>query len=618
MPSPSSTPPLTEDDTDSSPSPSRASPHPPSAYRASLSFISRPYAKNTSPLTDPPFSPSHSPVPRHRRVSSTLSAFAINENHPLHLVLVQPRILCTLLAHLPWLDFAALLNSSRDSRRLFRDPHATQVILDRFVPGYAFASAVNRSAELPLRVNMTDLSLLVLSQQVPLARYPTLALSVLSALLPSAEQEQACDELEQLCLAHSRFALLLRAQARHLPFHPSWLERPAIPSFISRMSLRELTFPPPLSYFGAQDPEDSGLGSSASSIIGGPRTSRSGSSSSPDSSIKEPSKRISIPKPKIRARRLSIFSKSTKSPLPAPQNAPPAMRYYSQSWRRALQHAVSDDEFEPPHRLRHGRSGSETVSSVTSLPSVRQEPSTSAPAFKGHHDLTSAIMRTRAPVLRVYVPSSSLNSHTLSTIERRLAEAGLWSHLMPGDVLCNLGYVPLEDSPVPEHATEWLIFTGNAIEPFRPSSLRNPLSCSIPSPFYYSHLTSDNPIFVAILPRCRHPRPPTMTFVHSSIPCPPSQEGQVRVKRYVWITYVNMDLRRCDRARFGEGWVGEWTLEAPGTPEGKFTLEQAMNGEAVNLVWEVVIERSGHGKLWLKLLSQPPPLHSMEHIASLP
>lgn len=61
-----------------------------------------------------------------------------------------------------------------------------------------------------------------------------------------------------------------------------------------------------------------------------------------------------------------------------------------------------------------------------------------------------------------------------------------------------------------------------------------------------------------------------------------------------------MDLRRCDRAGFGEGWVGEWTLEAPGTPEGKFTLEQAMNGEAVNLVWEVVIERSGHGKLWLK------------------
>ncbi|KIK16121.1 hypothetical protein PISMIDRAFT_686668 [Pisolithus microcarpus 441] len=51
----------------------------------------------------------------------------------------------------------------------------------------------------------------------------------------------------------------------------------------------------------------------------------------------------------------------------------------------------------------------------------------------------------------------------------------------------------------------------------------------------------------------------------------------------------------------GEGWRGEWVLEAEGSTEGRQTLIDCLSGVSGDVfVWEMIREKSGGGRLWLR------------------
>jgi hypothetical protein len=76
--------------------------------------------------------------------------------------LESERILTSLIGYLSWTDVSALLNSSRDMRELMRQNGLRRVILDRFVPGFRFASTAwdTRFADREPRITITHLSFL--------------------------------------------------------------------------------------------------------------------------------------------------------------------------------------------------------------------------------------------------------------------------------------------------------------------------------------------------------------------------------------------------------------------------------------------------------------------------
>jgi hypothetical protein len=182
-------------------------------------------------------------------------------------------------------------------------------------------------------------------------------------------------------------------------------------------------------------------------------------------------------------------------------------------------------------------------------------------------------------------------------------------------VICNLGYVP--DELEEESSTaEWLVFNGKHIVPLVPSSVRKPQASELPSPFYYADILPYNPIVALTLPPYsltngsaspgNRARLPHLTLLLSSTPLHSEQPGSVlRVKKYTWLTSIFVSTASCLGNKIGEGWAGEWILEAEGTKECKVCLEGALRGEKIGvedpqLIWEVIRERSGDGKLWLR------------------
>jgi len=54
----------------------------------------------------------------------------------------------------------------------------------------------------------------------------------------------------------------------------------------------------------------------------------------------------------------------------------------------------------------------------------------------------------------------------------------------------------------------------------------------------------------------------------------------------------------------GEGWRGEWVLEGESTWEGRQVLIDCIRGcELQKREWEFVREKSGAGRIWMKLLA---------------
>ncbi|KAI0719329.1 hypothetical protein C8T65DRAFT_827069 [Cerioporus squamosus] len=307
-----------------------------------------------------------------------------------------------------------------------------------------------------------------------------------------------------------------------------------------------------------------------------------------------------------------------------------------------------------------GSSGARTQGGNTPSASVAIPRGTSA------HDLFLATSRVRAPLLRVFVPCAQLDEAAITACEDQLIRAGLWENLSDGDVVCNFGYVPPIASPPESedgsgsaltssgsaaaedenNRQKWLMFNGYCLVPYIPPSpppLESPLT--LPSPFYFAHILPAfvDPVFVLALPQQRSPSPQMsrpgsargaeqsqrqssrasrltiyepmhdmkLVNVATRVPSPQSPTGFAMVRKYMWlarIPYVGPGSGTEAGMALGRGWHGEWVLEAEGTREGKQSLVDALsmgtNGPGLRRrgQWEIVREKSGGGRLWLKLL----------------
>ena len=531
------------------------------------------------------------------------------QNFILHSSLQDPFILSRLIAHMDWLDLYHLLCTGQHIRDLFQDTGLRDVILARYVVGYGhYLRTRNLDHFQDVQISIHDLDLLctstdltdrsditdytVISQHFGLHRYPMHALRILTSIYPSFEDDDMTLKLVALAAAHSRFVLLLQSLAHSSS--EAMAPEPEEIRFKSRLpvkNIRELTFPTPLAYVQVPVPE------TAQTI---------------------PSKLTSK-----RGRRISIFGNNFNLP---PAREPRALKLYSSTWRKSSASTVA-------HRFT--ASSDSSISGCPSRSSITGHESLSSAGSRttSLHDLSGATSRNRAPILRVFVPCTRLDDddENIISCERQLVDSGLWSHLSTGDIVCNFGFVPpnAEDtSSEPDDFAptdyflqrsrlhqrqgsndassqlKWLIFNGQTLVPYTPPDLL-PLDdvLSLPSPFYYAHITPPFANFSFVIdqfPVCDDM--PQLVLIHSTskVPSPHSPKGHALVKKHAWIARV-LRLRKGDEGDIGEGWFGEWTLEGEGTREGRQVLLDALAGRQMNRkVWEFVREKSGGGKLWLK------------------
>jgi hypothetical protein len=455
----------------------------------------------------------------------------------------------------------------------------------------------------------------VVSQKLPLHRYPNHALTTLSSSSDTATMEDKIQRFVMLCQAHSRMVLLLQALIHSSPSPVR--EELEDPSLRYRNSAqqdgRELVFPAPLSF-----------------------TSNDGDSkANAPMPLREHVRFFSMPSTSGRATRplkgdsarrsLSVSSMllgRNKVPPPPPSAVPLGMKIYSGSWRGPRRMSVMGSPTSEDNETHSRRSKRDFVpmtdssgsSMVNSSPGV---PSRSLAEFLPTvpHDIRAAAYRLRAPILRVFFPCSKVDHRTITACEAQLEDVGLWQHLSVGDIICNLGYLPLADDAGPSGSDmsnddtssreSWLIFDGTGLLPYTPSAIipvSEPLL--LPSPLYYSHITSppDNPRFIAVLPR----EQPELSLVHlpSRVRSPHSPNGFARIRKHQWLAR----LRPHVRPGLGEGWHGEWILEGEGTKEGRQSLLDALNGNInVKREWELVMERSTSTRIWLRSVLTPSP-----------
>lgn len=272
-----------------------------------------------------------------------------------------------------------------------------------------------------------------------------------------------------------------------------------------------------------------------------------------------------------------------------------------------------------------------TNSTPSSSPAPTSSPSliSSSSYSTSPHCFSLATSKSRAPVLRAYVPCTQLTdaSNSVLLCEEQFLKSGLWSHLSTGDIVCNLGYVP--SSPDIHFRQKWLIFNGSYLVPFTPGASPLPLDdpFTLPSPFYYSHILPATPLAnpVFLIPHIPLPYPAkdpriTLQLLATKVPSPPSPSGVAIARKYMWTAVIQQrrseweDDDACHE--IGEGWCGNWVLEAEGTKEGRQVLLDWLRGtySGPPREWELVRERCGvaknesDGTVWLKwvLLSLSP------------
>ncbi|KAJ3714276.1 hypothetical protein C8R42DRAFT_255779 [Lentinula raphanica] len=307
---------------------------------------------------------------------------------------------------------------------------------------------------------------------------------------------------------------------------------------------------------------------------------------------------------------------------------------------------------------------------LRSIPSASGIPGVDL-SYNNPHALHLAASRIRAPVLRVFIPSSDMslsgitdfmpssrNGSGVSRCEEELFQAGLWEHLSVGDVVCNFGYVPPSSSGSSDAV--WLIFNGCQLVPFTfgaqdsrgilpiYSTLEenNPgqEAWMLPSWGYYEHILQQQLSFqrslggrkagtnmnIRILISKIPVSPlhldvmyqPTLLSIPRNIPSPHTPGGMVVVKKWVWIVRVWVGVSSPTKLftaedetelEVGIGWEGEWTLEGDGTKEGREVLLSCLRQDQkrVDLMeWELVRDRCGKGKVWLRLLKSSVPTPS--------
>lgn len=573
------------------------------------------------------------------------------------------RILAHILYFTPWSDFNSFLATCSQIRRVWDIRELKDVILSHYVDGYRHALR-HRDLALFQDVDVTiqDLNLLLLSQRVPLHQYPMHALGILSSLDPEQQftTSELTDRLVAFALAHSRFVLLLQSVVHSSPLPLPIDSDPLKPqsrlpssSTSTPHGNRELIFPAPLAFpseiEGVQSSDS--LGSPLAN--GTPRKSMDSSRlrlSNPSPLSREATSKFGGSAPSFssstlidpnrtqRPRKLSIFG-GKNLPLPPPTE-PRALKYYEAGWRRASRSAktapssplsrgvVSDDDVSRRFTASHRRSASIDVSSSassissSSSPSSLRPPNGDARAPDSPHDLYSATSRIRAPVLRVFVPCTALSTQAIAACEEQLLAAELWQHLSTGDIVCNFGYVPSSsehgpadgstDNDKADPRNTWLLYNGGTLVPFSPPAsppLPDPLS--LPTPFYYTHLMSSQacPQFAFSPPGGKGV--PELMLVRTAcrVQSPASPGGWATAKKYMWIARARVGMGFVDvDDGLGEGWRGEWVLEAEGSTEGRQTLIDCLSGVSGDVfVWEMIREKSGGGRLWLRFIAPLMP-----------
>lgn len=339
---------------------------------------------------------------------------------------------------------------------------------------------------------------LVVAQNIQLHHYPMHALNVTSSPLwmPGVTFE---DELSRkfiaLTQAHTRFVLLLQSLVHSSSTPPTPEDSDDLgslsPTRFPGQPVRELVFPPPLSFVASEGSQEN---SPTTPLAPGKLHKRSSSTATTRADPALNATRASIDM-RSRARnrlRNSIFGGGSKVALPPPSATPRSLGYYGDSWKKTFKHkavtSMSDDEgamfeLKTPHRrfasmnlstdssLSSPSPDSRSVADHSSAPSSyrgdvngnvagnssrdrstsRPPTAVSVPAARvsasSPHDLIMATSRFRAPILRVFFPCTELDELSISACEDQLVDAGLWEHLSAGDIVCNFGYVP---PPEPE------------------------------------------------------------------------------------------------------------------------------------------------------------------------
>ena len=420
-----------------------------------------------------------------------------------------------------------------------------------------------------------------------------------------------------LCQAHSRIVLLLQALI-HSSSSPvrEELEDPSLRyRNFAQQAGRELVFPAPLFVSNNHD-----------------------SKANAPMPLREPIRFLSMPPSSGRAHRtlkvepprrsLSVISilRRTRVPPPPPSETPLGLKIYSGSWKgRRRMSKMSGPASEDGEKFWRSRRNAEpTTDSSGSSANSQGMPSPQSTCLTDlfpitvtiPHDIRAATSRLRAPILRVFFPCSNVDHRTITACEAQLEDAGLWQHLSVGDIICNLGYLPPApaDGTAPSNSDlsnndaagpeSWLIFDGTGLLPYTPSAIL-PLSdpLSLPSPFYYAHITFPpvNPTFVAALPR----EAPefSLALLTMRLRSPHSPNGFARIRKYQWLARVRAHVR----PGLGEGWHGEWILEGEGTKEGRQSLSDALSGNVnVKRVWEIVMERCSLTRIWLRSVPSSP------------
>lgn len=335
----------------------------------------------------------------------------------------------------------------------------------------------------------------------------------------------------------------------------------------------------------------------------------------------------SPPRPKFHERRASSLNHSTESSLGSstPYSSPSnAHTDYLTDASSFSPNSLSPKEIFKP-RSSPFRASFNTRPSVSSL-----------------HDLNMATSRFRAPIVRVFAPCTDLDEDAITACEEQMIDSGVWQHLSTGDVVCNFGFVPL---PEPDsasrssrssgakekvHRKRWLMFNGYCLVhyiPPAPPPVEQALT--LPSPFYFSHILppESDPRFILAIPAQSRNLPTSargtrrasyvddgspyphlsLTHVRTRVSSPHSPLGYAMVKKYMWlarIPYVGPESGTDAGPALGEGWRGEWVLEAEGTKEGRQTLIDAAkagtDGSTPRGLWEVVRNKSSAGRIWMR------------------
>lgn len=337
-----------------------------------------------------------------------------------------------------------------------------------------------------------------------------------------------------------------------------------------------------------------------------PRRAASGSSAVSDDEDE------TLPRPRVNERRSSSLYRSADSS--AGSSSPSSSRSQTHT-----DYTTDASSVSPRETTKHFNSHSMTSRLTSSSP----------------HDVSMACSRFRAPILRVFVPCTQLDEVAITACEEQLMDSGLWRHLSAGDIVCNFGFVP---PPEPDNASQssktgngyrrrWLLFNGYCLVHYIPPSPPPVENClTLPSPFYFSHILPafSDPRFILALPplpsNFMAPRAPrgrsyadgpyaqlVLSHVRTRVSSPHSPGGYAVVKKYIWlarIPYVGPHSRTEAGEALGEGWQGEWVLEAEGTKEGRQTLLDAVQASADGTtqrgLWEVARDKSGGGRIWMR------------------